>query len=46
MEMLHNTSETTTNYIIAKHSLLKGGLVSHMAAYAHIQNAGIPSELH
>lgn len=30
------------NYITAKHSLLKGGLV---AAYTHIQNTGIPSEL-
>lgn len=42
--MLQKQAHSHENYIIAKHSLLQGGLVIHTAAYAHVQNAGIPSE--
>ena len=43
--MPQKQARTPENYIIAKHNLLQGGLVIHMAAYAHILNTGIPSEL-
>lgn len=43
--MLQKQAHINENYIVAKHSLLQGSLVIHMAAYAHMQNAGIPSEL-